>query len=139
MANRGDFMSQDYPSKLVRVRPGDEEYQTRRTMNYFVGISENTAGSRGISMSRVVVPPGGKPAPHSHVGFEVTIYLIKGRVQNFYGEGLKESIITEPGDFLYIPPGVPHQPVNLSDTEEAVAIIARSMSAEKETDEPYLP
>ncbi len=132
-------MTETFPNKVVRVRPGDGEFETRRTMNYFTGISENTAGSKGISMNRVVVPAGGKPSAHSHVGFEAVIYIISGRVENFYGEGLKESVITEAGDFLYIPPGVPHQPVNLSDTEEAVAIIARTLSAERETDEPYIP
>ncbi|QPJ60776.1 MAG: cupin domain-containing protein [Candidatus Nitronauta litoralis] len=132
-------MPESYPDKIVRVRPGDDNFETRRTMNYFTGISENTAGSQGISMNRVVVPPGGKPAPHSHVGFEAVIYIVSGRVENFYGDGLKESIITEAGDFLYIPPGVPHQPINMSDTEEAVAIIARTISAERETDEPYNP
>lgn len=132
-------MKDIFPKGLVRVRPGEDKFETRRTMNYFTGISENTAGSKGISMNRVVVPPGGKPSPHSHVGFETVIYILSGRVENFYGEGLKQTVVLEAGDFLYIPPGVPHQPVNLSDTEEVVAIVARTISAEKETDEPYSP
>ena len=84
------------------------------------------------SQRLVHIPPGGKAEPHYHEGFEAGIYILEGRVGNRFGEGLKESIITEKGDFLYIPPGVPHQPVNLSDMEPALAIVARNIATEQE-------
>ena len=43
-----------------------------------------------------------------------------------YGEGLKNSVVNVAGDFIFIPPDVPHQPFNLSDTEPAIAIVARN-------------
>lgn len=118
-------------AKLVRVRP-DEEFTTKRNLNYFMGLSKDTAGTQNLSMMLVRIPPGGEAEPHYHDGFEAGIYILEGRVGNRFGEGLKESIITEKGDFLYIPPGVPHQPVNLSDVEPALAIVARNIATEEE-------
>ncbi len=130
--------SQHPQKKLVRVRPGDE-FTTKRNLNYFPGLSENTAGTRNLSMMLVRIPPGGKAEPHYHDGFEAGIYILEGKVDNLYGEGLKESVVTEQGDFLFIPPGVPHQPVNLSDTEPALAIVSRNIASEQEPVVRYNP
>ncbi len=130
--------SQHPQKKLVRVRPGDE-FTTKRNLNYFPGLSKNTAGTRNLSMMLVRIPPGGKAEPHYHDGFEAGIYILEGKVDNGFGEGLKESVITEQGDFLFIPPGVPHQPVNLSDTEPALAIVSRNIASEQEPVVLYNP
>jgi uncharacterized RmlC-like cupin family protein len=58
--------------------------------------------------------------------------VLEGRVETRYGPGLEESVITEAGDFLFIPPNVPHQPVNLSDTQAARAIVVRNDPNEQE-------
>jgi uncharacterized RmlC-like cupin family protein len=118
-------------NKLVRVRPEDN-FTTKRNLNYFPGLSERTAGTNGLSMMVVHIPPGGKAEPHYHDGFEAGIYILEGKVDNLFGEGLKESVVTEKGDFLFIPPGVPHQPINLSDTEPAIAIVSRNIASEQE-------
>ncbi len=130
--------SQRSQEKLVRVRPGDE-FTTKRNLNYFPGLSENTAGTQNLSMMLVRIPPGGKAEPHYHDGFEAGIYILEGKVDNRFGEGLKESVVTEQGDFLFIPPGVPHQPVNLSDTEPALAIVSRNIASEQEPVVLYNP
>ena len=124
-------MKIDLHRALVCVR-ANENATTKRNLNYFMGISEKTAGTRHLSMNLVQVPPGGKAEPHYHDGFETAIYILEGRVENRFGEGLKKSVITGKGDFLFIPPGVPHQPVNLSDTEPALALISRSIASEEE-------
>jgi len=123
--------SQHPQKKLVRVRP-DAAFTTKRNLNYFPGLSESTAGTQNLSMMLVRIPPGGKAEPHYHDGFEAGIYILEGKVDNLFGEGLKESVVTEQGDFLFIPPGVPHQPVNLSDTEPALAIVSRNIASEQE-------
>ena len=61
------------------------------------------------------------------------IYLIKGRVKTLYGEGLKKEVINEAGDFIYIPADLPHKPINLSSTEAAEAIVARTDPDEQES------
>lgn len=133
-----DIAENDATPKLVTVRP-DREIATRQRLPYFVGISEATAGAQGLSMHLVVVPPGGHAEPHVHRGYETGIYVLEGRVETRYGPGLRESVINEAGDFLFIPPGVPHQPFNLSATEPAKAIVARNDSNEQERVEPYDP
>jgi uncharacterized RmlC-like cupin family protein len=124
-------MSDKKQAKLVRVRP-DDAFTTKSNLNYFPGLSENTAGTLNLSMMLVSIPPGGKAEPHYHEGFEAGIYILEGKVDNRFGDGLKESVVTKKGDFLFIPPGVPHQHVNLSDTEPALAIVSRNIASEQE-------
>jgi len=123
---------------IVTVRP-DAETLTRQRLPYFVGISESTVGAKGISMNLVIIPPGGSAEPHLHRDYETAIYLIKGRVETRYGQGLKQSVVNEAGDFIFIPPGVPHQPHNLSATEPAQALVARNDSNEQENVVLYDP
>lgn len=130
--------SYEAQSSLVVVHP-DREIATTQRLPYFVGISANTVGSKGLSMHVIVVPPGGHAEPHVHVGYETGIYVLEGRVETRYGPGLRESVVTEAGDFLFVPPGVPHQPFNLSETAPARAIVARNMAEENDRVMPYDP
>src|SRR4051812_19206283 len=120
---------------VIVVRP-PEESMSKQQLPYFVGISEATAGAKGLSMNLLVIPPGGAARPHRHRGYETAIYVLKGRVVTHYGPGLRESIISEEGDFIFIALDVPHQPINLSDTEPAMAVVARNDPNEQESVEP---
>lgn len=113
------------PTEIVTVRP-TEEVMSKQRLPYFFGVSDETSGARGISMSLVVIPPGGAAEPHYHRGFETAIYMLEGSVETRYGKGLRHRVTHRPGDFLFIPPGVPHQPVNLSHREPVRAIVARN-------------
>ncbi len=114
---------------LIRTPP---EIMTRQRLPSFVGISAQTAGAEGLSMNLVVIPPGAAAEPHYHKGFESGVYVLEGRVETRYGPGLTQSVITEAGDFLFIPPDVPHQPINLSNTQAARAIVVRNDPNEQE-------
>ena len=124
-------MSLNLKRKVVTVRP-KESITTKQNLPYYVGISQETAGAKGLSMNLVVIPPGGSPKAHYHKDFETAIYLLKGKVETRFGENLQESKINEEGDFVFIPPGVPHKPVNLSKTEPALAIVSRNDPNEHE-------
>ena len=119
-------------TQTVRVVKSPPEIMARQRLPNFVGISRDTVGARGLSMNLVVIPPGGKAEPHSHKGFESAVYVLEGRVETLYGPGLKASVVTEAGDFLFIPPDVPHQPINLSATLAARAIVVRNDPDEQE-------
>jgi uncharacterized RmlC-like cupin family protein len=123
---------------VVTVRP-PAEIMTKQQVPYFLGISAATAGSRGLCMHLVSIPPGAAAEPHVHRGYETAVYLLEGRVLTRYGPGLAHSVISETGDFLYIPADVPHQPVNLSSTEPARAIVARNDPNEQENVVLYDP
>lgn len=127
----------DHPGVLI-VRP-PAETMSRQRLPYFVGISQDTAGARGISMNLIIIPAGGAAEPHYHRGYETAIYLLNGRVETRYGPGLKEALLTEEGDFVFIAANVPHQPVNLSKTEPAMAIVARNDANEQESVVIYDP
>jgi uncharacterized RmlC-like cupin family protein len=101
--------------EIIVIRP-DASVGSKQGLPVFEGISGQNAGAQGISMNRVIIPPGGAARAHLHKGYESVIYLVKGRVKTLYGEGLKRSVINKGGDFIYIPAGVPHKPINLSDT-----------------------
>jgi uncharacterized RmlC-like cupin family protein len=125
-------------SDVKAIRPV-REVVTRQKLPYFVGISGETVGARGLSMHMVVIPPGARAEPHAHRGYETGIYVLEGRVETRYGERLEQSVVSEAGDFLFIPPGVPHEAMNLSATEPARAIVARNDPAEQDNVVPYAP
>jgi uncharacterized RmlC-like cupin family protein len=124
------------PQQVVGLRPADE-IMTRQRLPYFVGVSGRTAGAKGLSMHIVVIPPGAAAEPHMHDRYETAIYVLEGRVETRYGEGLSSSVISQAGDFLFIPPNVPHEAINLSSTEPARAIVARNDPSEQERVIPY--
>lgn len=121
---------------VVALRPR-QETMTRQRLPYFVGVSSQTAGATGLSMHIVVIPPGARAEPHFHAGYETAIYVLEGRVETRYGDDLSRSVVSEAGDFLFIPPGLPHEAINLSQTEPARAIVARNDPAEQERVVPY--
>ena len=118
--------------QAVTVIKSPPEILTRQKLPNFVGISAETAGARGLSMNLVIIPPGASAEPHFHKGFESAVYVLEGRVETRYGPRLERSVITEAGDFLFIPPDVPHQPINLSQTQPARAIVVRNDPNEQE-------
>jgi len=125
-------------AELRALRPG-REVMTRQQLPYFVGISGRTVGATGLSMHLVVIPPGARAQPHRHLGHETGIYVLEGRVLTRWGEALEHELVSEAGDFLFVPPGVPHEAVNLSATEPARAVVARNHPAEHDLVEPHLP
>ena len=126
----------DANSKVRGVRP-DVEIMTRQRLPYFVGISGSTVGATGMSMHVVVIPPGAQAEPHIHVGYETGIYVLEGTVLTRWGTALENEVVSHAGDFLFVPPGVPHEAVNLSATEPARAVVARNHPAEQDLVEPF--
>jgi len=101
-------------------------------IEYKLGMSGRNVGAKQLSMNVAVIPPGGIAGAHIHVGFEVMLYILEGRVRHDYGEGLAHRVEHTAGDFIFIEPGVPHEVCNLSATEPVVAVVARSDASEWE-------
>jgi uncharacterized RmlC-like cupin family protein len=106
-------------------------------IQYKPGLSAKNVGSQKLSMNVATIPPGGVAYAHVHVGFEVMLYILQGRVRHEYGPGLTLTVDNQAGDFIYIEPGVPHEVFNLSQTEPVVAVVARSDASEWENIVPY--
>lgn len=88
-------------------------------------------------MHLVVIPPGAKAEPHLHLGYETGIFVLEGTVLTRWGPNLENEVVSRPGEFLVIPPGVPHDATNLSATEPARAVVARNDPAEQDRVVPY--
>ena len=100
-------------------------------------LSSSNVDAKGLSMKLAVIPPGAVIPARLHVDFETMIYILEGRVRHEYGDGCQLVMENQAGDFLFIEPGVPHEVFNLSETEPAVALIARSAPDEREQTIPY--
>ncbi len=110
----------------ISVIRGGGNCRSWNNIRYRVGLSAKNVGASKLSMNVATIPPGGVAYAHIHVGFELMLYILEGRVRHEYGRGLSRSVENEAGDFIYIEPGVPHEVYNLSQTEPVVAVGARS-------------
>jgi uncharacterized RmlC-like cupin family protein len=106
-------------------------------IQYRAGLSAKNVSATQLSMNVATIPPGGVAAAHIHVGFEVMLYILAGRVRHEYGPALESSVENQAGDFIFIEPGIPHEVFNLSDTEPVVAVVARSDASEWEHIVPF--
>lgn len=106
-------------------------------IRYKLGMSGKNVGAKQLSMNVAVIPPGGIAGAHIHVGFEVMLYILEGRVRHDFGERLVHRVEHQAGDFIFIEPGEPHEVHNMSDTEPVVAVVARSSADEWDHIVPY--
>jgi uncharacterized RmlC-like cupin family protein len=116
-----------------RIVPGNTTYEGKQGLTYFAGVSAQNTGAQHLCLHVLVIPPGGRASPHLHESHESAIYLVEGEADVWWGDGLAEHGVMRAGDFMYIPPGVPHLPVNRSATHEARAVIARTDPNEQES------
>ena len=114
----------------INTMRASEIFRGWNNIRYKAGLSAKNVDSKKLSMNVATVPPGGVAYAHIHVDFEVMLYLLHGNVRHIYGPNLEHSIENEAGDFIFIEPGVPHEVFNTSDTENVVAVVARSDATE---------
>ena len=126
-------MSSPTPSKWrhhgVRVvRAGELDTNTPQTpgMNRAAAITTATAGAEKLWAGTVVIHPNAKTGAHHHGPLESVIYVVKGRARMRWGERLEFTAEAGPGDFIYVPPFVPHQEINASATEVLECVLVRS-------------
>jgi uncharacterized RmlC-like cupin family protein len=113
------------------VRPSDT-YDGKQGLTYFEGIASETVGSRAICMHLLTIPPGGRAKVHLHQDHETAIYILQGEAITLWGDNLEERTDLRGGDLFYIPAGVPHLPVNISNAPVS-AVIARTDPNEQES------
>jgi uncharacterized RmlC-like cupin family protein len=114
------------------VRAG-ETFTGKQRLDYAVGISAETVGAKGIHLQMVTILPLTRARAHKHEAHETAIYTLEGSAGCWYGDALEEHVVVHPGDFFYIPAGVPHLPYNPSETVPYVGLIARTDPNEQES------
>jgi uncharacterized RmlC-like cupin family protein len=113
----------------VRVVHADElDPNTPQTpgMDRAAAITTARAGAEKLWAGTVVINPDAKTGAHHHGETESVIYVVRGRARMRWGERLEFMAEAGPGDFIYVPPFVPHQEINASPDSPLSCVIVRS-------------
>ena len=113
----------------VRVVRSDElDTNTPQTpgMNRAAAITQARCGAEQLWAGTVVIHPGAKTGAHHHGPVESVIYIVSGRARMRWGEQLEFVAEAGPGDFIHVPPYVPHQEINASSDEPLSCVLCRS-------------
>jgi uncharacterized RmlC-like cupin family protein len=145
-------MSSDWEREGVRiVRSGELDANTPQTpgMSRAAAITRARTGASKLWAGTVIVEPNAKTGAHHHGDVETVLYIVRGRARMRWGERLEFVDEAGPGDFIYVPPFVPHQEINARRDEPVEAVIVRSgqepvvvnldiPSPEEESDVPWV-
>jgi uncharacterized RmlC-like cupin family protein len=112
---------------------GVDSYTGKQGPSYAGGVSAESVGSTGLWLGRIEIAPAGRTTAHYHERHETAIYVLQGEAEMWFGNSLQEHMVAGPGDYIYIPAGVPHVAANLSATEPVHAVIARTDPNEQES------
>src|SRR5689334_15616354 len=110
------------------VKPHEFDTDTPQTpgMQRVAAISRELAGSQGLWAGVTVVAPQVASGVHHHGGTETIIYVVSGRGMMRWGDHMEFEQEVEPGDFIYVPPFVPHQEINNSPDTPSQWVIVRN-------------
>ena len=113
----------------VRVVRGDQlDPNTAQTpgMERAAAINAARVGAQKIWAGTVRIHPDAKTGAHHHGALESVIYVVRGKARMRWGERLEFVAEAGPGDFIYVPPYVPHQEINASPDEALECVLVRS-------------
>jgi uncharacterized RmlC-like cupin family protein len=119
----------DWKTQGVRVIPaGSLDPNTAQSpgMNRAAAINLARVGAQKIWAGTVTIHPNAKTGAHHHGALESVIYIVKGRARMRWGEHLEYVAEAGPGDFIFVPPYVPHQEINASTAEPLECVLVRS-------------
>ncbi len=110
------------------VHSNDLDINTPQTpgMNRAAAITYARAGADKLWAGTVVIHPMAKTGAHHHGAVESVIYVVSGRARMRWGDRLEFVAEAGPGDFIYVPPYVPHQEINASDDLPLSCVVVRS-------------
>jgi uncharacterized RmlC-like cupin family protein len=119
----------DWKTQGIRVVHSNElDLNTAQTpgMTRAAAITHAVAGANKLWAGTVVVEPDAKTGPHHHGELETVLYIVRGRARFRWGEKLEYFAEADPGDFIFVPPFVPHQEMNASPDMPVEAVVVRS-------------
>ena len=119
----------DWKHDGVRVIPGDKlDPNTAQTpgMSRAAAINFARVGAQKIWAGTVTIDANAKTGAHHHGALESVIYVVRGRARMRWGDQLQFVAEAGPGDFIYVPPYVPHQEINASTDERLECVLVRS-------------
>jgi uncharacterized RmlC-like cupin family protein len=116
----------DQGVRIVRHDQLDPNTPQTPGMHREAAISRASAGAEKIWAGTVKINAGAKTGPHHHGKLESVIYVIRGLARMRWGERLEFTAEAGPGDFIYVPPFVPHQEINADPGEALDCMVVRS-------------
>jgi uncharacterized RmlC-like cupin family protein len=119
----------DWKQHGVKIVPaGELDSNTPQTpgMTRAAAITHARTGAASLWAGTVVVQPNAKTGPHHHGELETVLYIVRGRARMRWGDRLEFSGEAGPGDFIYVPPYVPHQEINALPDQPCEAVVVRS-------------
>lgn len=131
MTDSAEIPEDGWKHSGVRVIPGDQlDPNTAQTpgMNRATAIDRARVGAQKLWAGTVHIHANAKTGPHHHGPLESVIYVVSGRARMRWGERLEFVAEAGPGDFIYVPPYVPHQEINASSDETLSCVLVRSDS-----------
>lgn len=127
--SEGEVPADGWETTGVRVVPGDQlDVNTPQTpgMHRAAAIDMARVGARRLWAGTVHIHAGAGTGAHHHGPLESVIYVVRGRARMRWGERLEFTAEAGPGDFIYVPPFVPHQEINASTEETLECVLVRS-------------
>ena len=119
----------DWKNHGVKVIPGDQlDLNTAQTagMERAAAINLARAGAKKLWAGTVKIHANAKTGAHHHGALESVIFVLRGRARMRWGEQLEYVAEAGPGDFIFVPPYVPHQEINASRDEKLECVLVRS-------------
>ncbi len=111
---------------VIKAHQLDSNTPQTPGMSRAAAITHARQGAEKIWAGTVTIHAGAKTGAHHHGPVESVIYVIKGKARMRWGERLEFTAEADPGDFIYVPPYVPHQEINARDDEELECVLLRS-------------
>ncbi len=110
------------------VHPDELDINTPQTpgMSRSAAITHASAGAQKLWAGTVVVEPSARTGPHHHGELETVLYIVRGQARFRWGDRLEFVAEAGPGDFIFVPPFVPHQELNATTDQPVEAVIVRS-------------
>ena len=112
--------------RIIRSDQLDDRTAQTLGMQRRAAVTTERTGATKLWAGTVTVDPKAKTGAHHHGDLESVIYVVRGLARLRWGERLEFVAEAEPGDFIYIPPYVPHQEINASDEAQLHCVLARS-------------
>ena len=112
--------------RVVKSTELDTNTPQTQGMNRAAAITHARAGAEKLWAGTVTIHPKAKTGAHHHGLLESVIYVVSGKARMRWGDALEFMAEAGPGDFIYVPPYVPHQEINASDEEPLACVLVRS-------------
>jgi len=124
LADRTDW--KEHGIRIVHSSELDMNTPQTPGMTRAAAITHASVGAQKLWAGTVVVEPAARTGPHHHGELETVLYIVRGRARFRWGDRLEFVAEAGPGDFIYVPPFVPHQELNATADQPVEAVVVRS-------------